>query len=117
MSKELPPFHSDGMQYGTGSDGGRICLGARMGRSSHVPASYSGEKLHLQKVPMDKGGYDRPGNAYWGLPANLYCAWGRTSAGELVEVYVRAISRGTAKYKVQRRFEEEGQETPPQFLR
>lgn len=117
MNKELPPFHSNGMQYGTGAGGERICLGARQGRISHVPASYRGEKLHLLQVRLDRGGYDKSG-AYWGhTDGYLWCAWGRTSVGDLVEVYVRAISRGAAKCKVQRRFEEEEQETPPQFLR
>lgn len=69
--------------------------GAQMGRPSIIPPDYDGEKLQLVRLPFVDGAYDRWG-AYWGLPANVWCAWGQT-ATEQMEVFVRADSRQAAK--------------------
>ena len=52
-------------------------------------------KFHLQKVRFIDGCYDQ-GGAYWGGPANLFCAWGEDE-GEQVRMFVRASSREQAK--------------------
>ena len=81
-----PPYHSKGYtQYG-----------AQMGRRTINANNYSGERLHLRRVPIDSGGYD-PGGAYWGLGAPLYCAFGHLEGGDPVESYARAKSREEAK--------------------
>ena len=92
------PYQENGLSYGYGSDGGRVCTGARMGRRSIIPADYSGEKLHLRRVPLDRGGYD-PGGAYWGHGSPLWCAWGQT-ATEQMQVFTRAKDRATAKAEI-----------------
>jgi hypothetical protein len=70
--------------------------GADTGRPTIVPDDYTGEKLHLQKVPLDSGGYD-PGGAYWGVgPPALYCAYGESKTEQL-QVFFRSNSRETAK--------------------
>jgi hypothetical protein len=63
--------------------------GAPMGRQSSQ--SLFGKVL-LFRVPFEDGCYD-PGGAYWGAPANLYCAWDSEGA----VVYLRADSRAQAK--------------------
>jgi hypothetical protein len=72
--------------------------GAHMGRRNIIPADYSGEKLHLRRVPLDRGGYD-PGGAYWGNGSPLWCAWGQT-ATEQMQCFVRAKDRREAKSKI-----------------
>jgi hypothetical protein len=68
--------------------------GAPMGRSDTLhPANPI--KLHLAYVPFVDACYDQ-GGAYWGMPANLYVAWG-TEDGEYAEFYCRAGSRDDAK--------------------
>ena len=44
-----------------------------MGRSSYNELPSKALKVHLNYVPFIAGAYDR-GGAYWGCPANLYCA-------------------------------------------
>jgi hypothetical protein len=70
--------------------------GAPMGRRSDL-SRLTEDKLHLRKVPLDDGGYD-PGRAYWGSPANLWCAW--NDEGEVC--YVRADDRIWAKVEFPR---------------
>ena len=65
--------------------------GASMGRRSY---SVNG-KCHLQKIPLDSGGYDR-GGAYWGLGEPLYCA--QDSEGS--RLFIRAKTRKEAKEKI-----------------
>lgn len=93
------PYEQNGMRYGYGAGGERICTGAMMGRSNVVPSDYKGERLNLRRVPMH-GDYD-PGGAYWGSGTPLYCAWGETDT-EQTEVFVRAKSRNEAKITVSR---------------
>lgn len=69
--------------------------GAPMGRRSDNPANFDGLKTHLQRVPFVDYCYDQ-GGAYWGSPANLYCAWADTGEEEIV-TYFRANSREEAK--------------------
>lgn len=72
--------------------------GAQMGRRNAIPDDYAGEKLRLQRLPFVDGCYDRWG-AYWGSPANLWCAWGESETEQLY-VFVRASSRDAAKASV-----------------
>ena len=69
--------------------------GAPMGRHSHTFGSFDkGRKLHLQRVPLIDGAYDK-GGAYWGAPDDLWCAW-----DDAVTFYLRAGSRALAKDKL-----------------
>jgi hypothetical protein len=76
--------------------------GAQMGRRDAMPDDYAGEKLRLQRVPFIDGCYDRWG-AYWGSPANFWCAWGE-SESEQVQLFVRANTREQAKAKLAERY-------------
>lgn len=69
-----------------------------MGRRNCIPDDYAGEKLRLQRLPFVDDCYDRWG-AYWGSPANIWCAWGESET-EQVFVFVRADDRESAKQKV-----------------
>lgn len=55
----------------------------------------STEKLYLQRIRLDSGGYD-PSGTYWGSGQPLYCAFGEDGT----ESYYRAWSREEAKQKV-----------------
>jgi hypothetical protein len=73
--------------------------GAPMGRGGLQPenyAAFAGKRVHLRRVRLDSGGYDR-GGAYWGTGAPLFCAWDDES-GE--EAYLRAKDRDAAKAKL-----------------
>lgn len=76
-----------------------VCTGSQMGRRDALPDNRNEPcKLHLERLRFIDGCYDQWG-AYWGSPANLYCAWG--DAGEIQAfVFVRASSRHEAKEKV-----------------
>lgn len=63
--------------------------GAPMGRSE---SNLGSGKVHLQKVNLNSGGYDR-GGAYWGTGTQLYVAWDDEGG----EVYARAHSRAAVK--------------------
>ena len=65
--------------------------GAPMGRPSDAAKTFVG-KVHLQYVPFIDQAYDQ-GGAYWGMPADLWCAWD----DEGHEMYMRAPSRDRAK--------------------
>ena len=65
--------------------------GASMGRRSERIDG----KCHLQKIPLDSGGYDK-GGAYWGLGEPLYCA--QDSEGG--RFFIRAKTRKEAKEKI-----------------
>jgi hypothetical protein len=74
--------------------------GAQMGRSYtaeySVPEDYSG-KLHIRRVRLDSGGYDK-GGAYWGHDAPLWCIWGDSEDGaDVLTSYRRASSRDAVK--------------------
>ena len=73
--------------------------GANMGRrnlTEGIP-----ERLHLQRVRMVDGCYDT-GGAYWGGPADLYCAFSPddTANETPIRVFVRAKGNAEAKVKV-----------------
>ena len=89
-----------------------------MGRSNQLPLDIprlTPFKLHLAKVPFVDGDYDQ-GGAYWGGPADLYCAYGAlgvpcynngekgflagSPAFDECLVFVRAKNRADAKTKV-----------------
>ncbi len=66
-------------------------FGAPMGRYSDLSQTTT-DKLHLRRVPLYEGCYDK-GGAYWGGPANLWCAWNDAGARR----WLRAQSREAAK--------------------
>lgn len=73
--------------------------GADMGR----PCWKQGkpERLHLQRLRFVDGDYDT-GGAYWGSPANVWCAFSpdTTQNEHPIRVFVRANSRQEAKNNV-----------------
>ena len=71
--------------------------GAPMGRPEQHNHNATGLVFELEWVPLTDGAYDC-GGAYWGGPANLYCA--QADEGE-VTLYIRAASRETAKQAVE----------------
>lgn len=76
--------------------------GASMGRRDNITESACTIKFHLQRVPLDSGGYD-PGGAYWGLGDPLYVAFGEGEL-EVQEMFFRAKSRDDAKAQVRGAF-------------
>jgi hypothetical protein len=77
--------------------------GASMGRRDNITESACTIKFHLQRVPLDSGGYD-PGGAYWGLGCGwLYYAHG-DGAEEVQEMFFRAHNRDDAKTQVRAAF-------------
>ena len=97
---------SNGATYCTQADGSRVCTGSQMGRPDVLPEDRNTPcKLRLVRLPFVGGCYDRWG-AYWGIPANIYCAWVykpscvSIMANYLACVFVRADSRDQAKAKV-----------------
>ena len=72
--------------------------GAWMGRNRREEYSVPRDttaKLHLRRVRLDSGGYDR-GGAYWGHGEPLWCVWG-DSGEDTLTTYLRAADRGAAK--------------------
>lgn len=72
-----------------------VCTGAQMGRRDVLPTS-THPKLRLRKVPFIDGCYDRWG-AYWGAPANLFCAWD----DEGTMLFRRGLHRQAVKSAIQ----------------
>jgi hypothetical protein len=69
-----------------------VCTGSQFGRRDELPDDrLTLRKLRLTRLPFVDGDYDRWG-AYWGSPANLWCAW-----ADGVRVFVRADNRVEAK--------------------
>ena len=87
-----------------------VCTGSQMGRRDILPSEQKEPyRLRLTRLPFIDGCYDWCG-AYWGFPANIWCAWSGGSAltefkdspapkpNELeVCVFVRANGRDAAK--------------------
>ena len=68
------PWQANGISYGYGPNGERICRGAQMGRASVEDGDpETVGRLHLRRVPLP-GGYDA-GGAYWGHGQPLFCAF------------------------------------------
>ena len=76
----------------------KVCnqYGASMGRRNSYTLI---GKCHLQRVPLDSGGYD-PGGAYWGIGEPLYVA--QDSYGNWF--FLRAATRDAAKEMLHRKF-------------
>lgn len=76
----------------------RACskYGADMGRRSQKDGKP--ERLHLQRLRFIDQCYD-VGGAYWGMPANLYCAFSpdNTENDVPVMVFARGANREEAK--------------------
>lgn len=83
------------------NDAGKwICTGSQMGRRNELPDNRNeAVKLRMERLEFVDGDYDALGGAYWGAPANVWCAWGDAS-DYAVRVFVRADSRDQAKGKV-----------------
>lgn len=104
MKTNLPPL-SNGLRYGSGPDGKRVCLGACMGRSNTLPPTPKTDapKLRLVRLKWVDGDYDE-GGAYWG---NTRGTWIYRAVAVLpvdaqkwfghVEIFVRATGRTHAK--------------------
>jgi len=76
--------------------------GAPMGRPNVLPANINERvKLHLEKMDMVDGDYDK-GGAYWGGGSveKMYVAWRGITTDFAVRVYVRGITRDDAKSNV-----------------
>jgi hypothetical protein len=86
----------------TDNSGKWVCTGSAMGRRNVLPencATATG-KMRLVRLPFVDGCYDRWG-AYWGSPANIWCATGDLENQEFTTyVFVRADSRTDAKIAV-----------------
>lgn len=92
-----------------------VCTGSQMGRRNVLPDDRKASvKLRLVRLPFVDGCYDKWG-AYWGSPANVYCAFaGDATETELqgfarvpvrvmrpdVAIFTRANSHAEAKQKV-----------------
>jgi hypothetical protein len=91
MKLSLP----SGTTFFTNDSGRRVCTGSQFGRRDELPDdSTAPVKLRLTRLPFVDSDYDRWG-AYWGSPANLWCAW-----TDGVRLFVRADDRDTAKMLV-----------------
>lgn len=89
-----------------------VCTGSQMGRRNVLPEdTQAGCKLHLTKLPLIDGCYDRAG-AYWGAPSNLWIAYTAHHVYSPVQcetqlipslmVFVRADNREVAKQLVRK---------------
>ena len=82
-----------------------VATGSQMGRYSILPPAALRpkfrSKLCLRRLKFVDEAYDKKG-AYWGAPANVWCAWGYDAHGmeDDVEYFFRADSREEAKQKV-----------------
>jgi hypothetical protein len=99
---------SNGLDYGEGPDGKRVCRGALMGRPNNIPPvilSLPSVKLHLERLKMYDGDCYDAGGCYWGSgngTTHMYCAWGTVIAPSSLpyppcQIFVRARSRKDAK--------------------
>ena len=75
--------------------------GASMGRRDWRVDCETPCKFHLQRVRFVDGCYDL-GGAYWGAPADLWCAWDEDPPGcdEQARMFVRASNREAARAAV-----------------
>jgi hypothetical protein len=76
--------------------------GSSMGRKDYITEPLLDTTFHLERIPINKGGYDS-GGAYWGTGAHLYIAYAQGSEEEQ-RVFVRAWTRSGAKTKVYQSF-------------
>lgn len=76
--------------------------GSSMGRCNNISEPDYPVKFYLQRVLIDRGGYD-PGGAYWGIGEPLYVAFG-DGEEEQQEFFTRAKSREEAEEKVRKYF-------------
>lgn len=74
--------------------------GAPMGRPSGTYLETI-ERIHLVRVPLDAGGYDK-GGAYWGCGEPIYYAEDCDGNSQ----FLRATSRDAAKEKIRADFPE-----------
>jgi hypothetical protein len=98
MSKKLKPWEENGMSYGSGPNGERVCRGANMGRRCHIPDEPD-QKLFMERIRFVDGTYDQ-GGAYWGISPegkSLWCAY-----NDMATVWVRAKNRTEAKIEVRK---------------
>jgi hypothetical protein len=74
-------------------------FGADMGRRSQIDGDP--EQLYLQRLQFEDHDYDT-GGAYWGLPANLWCAFSPddTQNDPPIRVFVRGDTREEAEQQV-----------------
>ena len=95
------PWLEEGLAYFTNEKGQRCCSGSMMGRRNILPDSRKEVvKLRMERLRFVDQCYDQ-GGAYWGMPADLWCAYGEASDAQ-VQVFVRAPIRELAKNGVRR---------------
>ncbi len=75
--------------------------GASLGRSDKHGFPAVSYKVSLQRIRLDRGGYDS-GGAYWGIGQPLY--WARVEGPAGFEMFFRASSRDAAKAIVRERY-------------
>ena len=74
--------------------------GAGLGRSTHSGDVHTPWRFYLQRVRLNRGGYD-DGGAYWGAGAPLYrYAATETRNRECPEGFLRAADRAAAKAQI-----------------
>lgn len=74
--------------------------GAPMGRHDTISRETENLVFELEWMPLTDGSYD-VGGAYWGSPANLYCAQALDEDGEtLVQLFRRGVDRAHVMRKV-----------------
>lgn len=66
-----------------------------MGRRNETSERLDVTRLHVERVPINQGGYD-PGGAYWGAGQPLYVAWCEGPEYD-ADYFVRAANRQEAK--------------------
>lgn len=76
--------------------------GAPMGRADVGGPDDAPLRLTIRPVPFHDGCYDN-GGAYWGGPADLWCAWSRDRT---VIRWVRAKTKGAALEAIREDFPE-----------
>ena len=74
--------------------------GAGLGRSTEGGDAHTPWRFYLERVRLNRGGYD-DGGAYWGAGAPLY-RYAATEApnGECPEGFLRAADRAAAKAQI-----------------
>ena len=82
--------------------GGNPARGASMGRDSYADRENMPAKVYLQRVDFVDQCYDR-GGAYWGGPADLYCA---KDDADTFQWFIRAPDRAAAKVALREEFPE-----------
>ena len=77
--------------------------GSSMGRSPWLPEEFSPDRVYVQHVSLNQGGYDR-GGAYWGHGQRLHCVFTLGEEMPPVRLYYRADNRDDCIKQARREF-------------